>query len=170
MENQHHHLTLNSMLWTYSEATKSKLVCSRPDFRQLSEILTLQWVQLEGLGHIGSFGWVDLDCRFQTASEIQTVWNWNQSHRPEIWTSSTVCTYNFFLFLGLQQTSTPLFGLPRDSDVLKVYADAVEKAKADCEKLMVKARQGFSQIEDTKVCLTSVPFPDIQKWPKTDLS
>jgi len=34
---------------------------------------------------------------------------------------------------------------------MKVYADAVEKAKADCDKLMFKARQGQVQIEDAKV-------------------
>jgi hypothetical protein len=34
---------------------------------------------------------------------------------------------------------------------MKVYADAVEKAKADCDKLMFKARQGKAQIEDAKV-------------------
>jgi hypothetical protein len=56
---------------------------------------------------------------------------------------------------GLQPPATPLFGFPRDSDVLKVYADAVEKAKADCEKLMIKAKQGCSQIEEAKV---------IQSW------
>lgn len=48
--------------------------------------------------------------------------------------------------------STPLFGFPSDSDVLKVYADAVEKAKADCDKLVLKAKQGCVQIEDAKVC------------------
>ena len=61
-------------------------------------------------------------------------------------------TVEFNTFKGLKSLSTPLFGFPSDSDVLKVYADAVEKAKADCDKLVMKAKQGCVQIEDAKVC------------------
>lgn len=66
-------------------------------------------------------------------------------------TLATVTSPNLSLMSGFQQQSTPLFGLPRDSDVMKVYADAVEKAKADCEKLVVKAKQGCTQIEEAKL-------------------
>ena len=59
----------------------------------------------------------------------------------------------FTLIAGLKSSPTPLFGFPSDSDVLKVYADAVEKAKADCEKLVVKAKQGCAQIDEAKVSL-----------------
>ncbi len=67
------------------------------------------------------------------------------------WYSTLKCQHKSTFFSGLTQPTTPLFGLPRDSDVMKVYADAVEKAKADCDKLMFKARQGKAQIEDAKV-------------------
>ena len=78
------------------------------------------------------------------------AWNvrYSDTHRKEL-------TLNC-RFPGLQHTSTPLFGLPRDSDVLKVYADAVDKAKSDCEKLMIKARQGCTQIEEAKVLFSII--------------
>ena len=37
------------------------------------------------------------------------------------------------------------------SDVLRVYVDAVEKAKADCEKYVRLAKLGQAQIEETNV-------------------
>lgn len=36
------------------------------------------------------------------------------------------------------------------SDVMRVYADAVEKAKADCDKLLLRAKQEMGQVEEAQ--------------------
>ena len=54
-------------------------------------------------------------------------------------------------FIG--QGSQPVVsnGSQIQNDVLRVYVDAVEKAKADCEKYVRLAKLGMSQIEETNV-------------------
>ena len=40
------------------------------------------------------------------------------------------------------------------SDVMRVYADVVEKAKVDCDKLLVRAKQEMAQVEESQ-CLVA---------------
>ena len=40
------------------------------------------------------------------------------------------------------------------SDVMRVYADVVEKAKVDCDKLLLRAKQEMAQVEDAQ-CLVA---------------
>lgn len=59
--------------------------------------------------------------------------------------SSPILTGSPAAVVGSSSTNSQI-----GSDVLRVYADAVEKAKADCEKYVRLAKLGQSQIEETK--------------------
>ena len=54
----------------------------------------------------------------------------------------------------LKSDNTNLHPTTVQSDVIRVYTDVVEKAKVDCEKLLIRAKQEMGQVEDSQ-CLVA---------------